>query len=611
MLANLQAEADELPLPDDMVLTITDRNGSILVRTPDGERWVGQQHTDMVLQEIATTGTGVVEAIGVDGVPRLYATVPVRGPSGAEVWLSVGRTPEVLYAGVGQAVTRNIAGLGAILLVALAALWIGSDRLLLRRIDGLVDASTRLAAGEWEARAPASAQGDELDRLSSTFNAMADTLVQRQQELIDREQGLQAAWERAELAAARIARLQEVTADLAAALTPTEVTEVVLRKGAAALQAVAMSLKLISEDGEWLESGDVFDFPETIRGPYQRYPLNAQTPVAEAVRTGEAIWLRSEQEFIARYPHLAQDVKALAFEAAAALPLKLGDRTVGALGISFRTELAFDGEEREYLLTLASQCAQALERTRLYAWEQQARMDLEMRVSERTAELERSNRELNQFAYVASHDLKAPLRAIDNLAGWISEDAAQTLPPRSAEHLLKMRGRVKRMEQLLEDLLAYSRAGRVRPPAEIVDVERLVADVTALLGPPVGFTVIVQTPGVRLRTPRVSLELVLRNLIGNAIKHHTGAGGTVWVRAVEQGEMMEFSVRDNGPGIDPRYHARIFEMFQTLQPRDQTEGSGMGLAIVKKLVESYGGEIRVDSALGKGATFCFTWPRGV
>jgi signal transduction histidine kinase len=440
---------------------------------------------------------------------------------------------------------------------------------------------------------------------------MADTLVQRQQELIDREQGILAARERAELAAERIARLQAVTADLAAALTPAEVTDVVLRKGAAALQAVAMSLKLISEDGEWLESGELFDFPAEVRESYQRYPVSAQTPVAEAVRTGEPIWLRSEQEFIARYPHLVRDVQALGFEAAAALPLKLGERTVGALGISFRTELAFDGEEREYLLTLASQCAQALERTRLYAWEQQARMDLEMRVSERTAELERSNRELNQFAYVASHDLKAPLRAIDNLAGWISEDAAQTLPPRSAEHLAKMRGRVKRMEQLLEDLLAYSRAGRVRPPAESVDVDRLVADVTALLGPPAGFTVVMETPGVRLRTPRVSLELVLRNLIGNAIKHHTEEDGTVWVRTVARGEMVEFSVRDDGPGIDPRYHAKIFEMFQTLQPRDQTEGSGMGLAIVKKLVESYGGEIQVDSAVGEGATFCFTWPRGV
>jgi signal transduction histidine kinase len=239
----------------------------------------------------------------------------------------------------------------------------------------------------------------------------------------------------------------------------------------------------------------------------------------------------------------------------------------------------------------------------------EAHEQLEQRVRERTAELERSNRELNQFAYVASHDLKAPLRAIDNLATWISQDAAGVLPTQSAEHLVKLRGRVRRMETLLEDLLAYSRAGRVRPASETVKVEQLVQDVVALLAPPEGFVIRVEGADMTLRTPRASLELVLRNLIGNAIKHHTGDTGEITVAAVERGNWVEFCVADDGPGIEPKYHTKIFDMFQTLQPRDQVEGSGMGLAIVKKLVESYGGEIRVESARGEGAAFCFTWPR--
>jgi signal transduction histidine kinase len=239
----------------------------------------------------------------------------------------------------------------------------------------------------------------------------------------------------------------------------------------------------------------------------------------------------------------------------------------------------------------------------------QSSEELEARVRERTAELERSNRELNQFAYVASHDLKAPLRAIDNLANWISEDTAHLLPPRSAEHLAKLRGRVRRMDKLLDDLLAYSRAGRTRPPAETVHLDLLVQDITNVLAPPPGFTITLQQPAPVLHTPRVSLELVLRNLIGNALKHHHQQSGHIHICAVERGGWVEFTVTDDGPGIEPQYHERIFEMYQTLKPRDQTEGSGMGLTIVKKLVESYGGAIAIESAPGQGTTFRFTWPQ--
>jgi signal transduction histidine kinase len=234
---------------------------------------------------------------------------------------------------------------------------------------------------------------------------------------------------------------------------------------------------------------------------------------------------------------------------------------------------------------------------------------LEERVAERTAELQRSNRELDRFAYVASHDLKAPLRAIDNLSKWIEADVGPILPATSREHLVKLRGRVQRMERLLEDLLAFSRAGRVQHAAERVETIALVQNVFDLLAPPQEFRLIVDDNLPQLMTQRVPLETVLRNLMGNAIKHHDRPAGVIRVQARETGELVEFCVADDGPGIDPVYHERIFDLFQTLQPRDQVEGSGMGLAIVKKTVESMGGTIRVDSAPGQGAQFRFTWPK--
>ena len=234
---------------------------------------------------------------------------------------------------------------------------------------------------------------------------------------------------------------------------------------------------------------------------------------------------------------------------------------------------------------------------------------LEKGIAQRTQELVQRNQDLDRFAYVASHDLKSPLRAIDNLAHWIAQDTRELLPAASQEHLRKMRSRIKRMEKLLDDLLAYSRSARHQYPTELVDTAQLIDDIVNLLAIPEAFTITTEAPLPVLVTARVPLEVVLRNLLANAIKHHARVDGKVLVAADDQGDMIEFTVQDDGPGIAEKHHTRIFEIFQTLQPRDVMEGSGMGLAIVKRFVESRGGTIRVASVEGQGATFRFTWPK--
>lgn len=239
-----------------------------------------------------------------------------------------------------------------------------------------------------------------------------------------------------------------------------------------------------------------------------------------------------------------------------------------------------------------------------------AHNELEQRVAERTAELEHSLQELNQFTYVASHDLKAPLRAVKNLANWVVSDTGDILPEASKIHLAKMQNRIERMEKFLDDLLVYSRVGRYYyQRAERVDSGALLKEIIDSLAPPPGFTIILQPELPVLKSQRILLEIVFKNLIDNALKHHHRSEGQIQISAYELGDFIEFTVTDDGPGIDLIFHERIFQIFQTLRPRDELEATGAGLAIVKKAVESQGGAIQVISAEGEGATFRFTWPK--
>jgi len=233
--------------------------------------------------------------------------------------------------------------------------------------------------------------------------------------------------------------------------------------------------------------------------------------------------------------------------------------------------------------------------------------DREIRARQ-SAELARSNAELEQFAYVASHDLRAPLRNIGDLAEWIEEEIGDSGNEKIAGYLEQLRNRVRRMESLTEDLLAYSRVGREEEEAVELDTGTLVRDLAFLLAPPEGFRIDVHSGMPTVRAARAPLEQVFRNLIANAIKHHDRPDGRIDVRAAKRGRFWEFTVKDDGPGIPEEFQERIFLMFQKLKSHDEVEGSGMGLALVKRIIESRGGRISVASGPGRGTSFVFTWP---
>jgi PAS domain S-box-containing protein len=216
------------------------------------------------------------------------------------------------------------------------------------------------------------------------------------------------------------------------------------------------------------------------------------------------------------------------------------------------------------------------------------RHQMEQRLERQARELARSNADLEQFAYVASHDLKAPLRAIGVLVEWLREDLAEHDAGEVQENLRLLKRRTGRLHKLLDDLLAYARAGRNMGEIAVVETaEESLPEIVAHHAP---------------------LEQVLRNLINNAIKHHPTGKGRVTVSADERDDSVLFAVADDGAGIPDAYAEKVFQMFQTLQPRDEREGSGMGLAIVKRIIDWQGGRIWFHAGPGgRGAVFKFTW----
>ncbi len=223
--------------------------------------------------------------------------------------------------------------------------------------------------------------------------------------------------------------------------------------------------------------------------------------------------------------------------------------------------------------------------------------------------LEQRNQELDQFAYIVSHDLKSPLRSIINLSEWIKEDLGDALKPEVAGQITMLQGRVMRMQQLIEDLLKYAKTGRGEMPLETVNLNHLVEEVVEGQARPVGFQILVPKPLTQIAGRTIELYQLFQNLIGNAVKYRAADEGMVSITQQEEGNFWLFKVQDDGIGIDPKHHKRVFQVFQRLASSEEIEGTGIGLALVQKIVEAMGGSISLQSQEGKGSTFLFTWPK--
>ncbi len=275
--------------------------------------------------------------------------------------------------------------------------------------------------------------------------------------------------------------------------------------------------------------------------------------------------------------------------------------------VSAKGQLEIRVKERTTELTAANEqlVREVAERKRAEQALESLNKDLESTVQQ----LSRSNKELKDFAHVTAHDLKAPLRAVGTLVDWISTDYSDKFDQQGKEQVTLLKARVTRMNELINSILRYSEIGRVTHDRKKVNLNTLITEAIDQIGPPENIEIIIENELPTVVCEKIRLIQIFQNLLSNAIKYMDKPQGRIRIGFVEEDTFWKFSVSDNGPGIKEEYFEKIFQIFQTLLPRDEFESTGIGLTEAKKIVETYGGKIWVESKVGEGTTFFFTLPK--
>jgi PAS domain S-box-containing protein len=426
------------------------------------------------------------------------------------------------------------------------------------------------------------------------------------------------------LAAERAARertekLQSVTAALVEAVTVKDVADRVVETVRATTTSRSASLSLLTADGSEFEVIRTTGLPEELAAKWRRYPADPAYPTTHAVRTGEPVFLRSVDEMRERFPKLVDNALAYGFAATAVLPLVVGGTTVGTLGLNYATPQPFDTGKRAYLAAVAQQCAQALERARLFEAERSARAEAEgarRDADAARADAEQASRAKSDFLATMSHELRTPLNAIIGYQSLLADGVTGPVTDGQRRQLERIGSSANHLLMLIDEVLTLSRveAGKESLHAERVDVARILDEAATIIEPlakqkQLDFKVVGPATPIVIETDAGKVRQAVLNLLSNAVKF-TGRGSitlTVW----GADDAVSFQVRDTGIGIAAEHLERIFDPFWQVEASTTrtAPGTGLGLAVTRRLAHLLGGEVTVQSALGEGSTFTLRLPR--
>ena len=343
-----------------------------------------------------------------------------------------------------------------------------------------------------------------------------------------------------------------------------------------------------------------------------RIPLNTFGKDVEILRAGESRVTGDVQEMEEK-PRIVQVLQGEGVRSYVSAPLMSHEALIGTLMLSSESRDAFTVEHIEIAREIAAPLAIAIQQVRLHDQIRRHAAELEQRVTERTAELEQMNAELESFSYSIAHDLRAPLRAMQGFADALMEDYADLLPDEAQEYSRRIGAAAQRLDTLIQDLLAYSRLSRADMPVRPVSLGAVVAEALARLDPELkehGARVTVGEPMPEVIGHRTTMVQVVGNLVMNAIRFVAGGNAPeVKLHAEPREGHIRLWIEDNGIGINPEYHERIFRVFERLHGTDVYPGNGIGLAIVRKGMERMNGHVGVVSDEGDGSKFWVEWPR--
>jgi signal transduction histidine kinase/CheY-like chemotaxis protein len=439
--------------------------------------------------------------------------------------------------------------------------------------------------------------------------ALAEDLARRAASALDNAR----LYEEAERARARTQRLQEVTARLAAVLPASEVARLFVAQVREALGAETAWLALLADDGAELVAAADEGFEPGAIARFARVAVAAQTPAGDVLRDGRARWYPSRAVLWEAYPALREPMEGMNQEAVALLPVTAGHAVLGVMTIGFGEARDIAPEELAFATALAQQCAQALERARLYESERRVRAEAEAA----RQEAEEANLAKSEFLARMSHDLRTPLNAIGGYAELVEMGIHGPVTPAQLEVMSRIRRAQQHLLTLINDILSFARleAGQVRLELEDVKVPHILMELRPLVEPQAhagGLRLEVSrgSPDVAVRADRDRVIQILLNLVGNAVKFTPG-GGLVSITCAAGPDVVALRVRDTGPGIPPERLEEIFDPFVQVgrSSAERRQGVGLGLAISRELARMMEGELTVESVVGEGSTFTLTLPR--